>query len=164
MRIKYFVLLAIITFLPAVSAAQENEFIGYQHKGVVVGAKLPNGVKDLGGGLISDENYGVSRFSKNGKIMLWLEKIILFEKDGVPRWEVRNVLNIGKMKKNQELLFSYSSPCKQNGEENLDLIVLGKLQPKNKTYEVLKTWQVNLETESFEEISSENIVCEVVER
>jgi hypothetical protein len=163
MRFKSFILLAVITFFSAAAVAQEKEFVGYQHRGVVYGAKLPNGARDLGGGLLSDENYGVSRFLKNGKMMLWLEKIIAIESDGVPRWEVKDVISIGKLKKNREILFSYTSPCTENGAENLDLIVLAKSDRKRKTYKVLEAWRANLDDEVFEKISTENIVCEIVE-
>jgi hypothetical protein len=164
MKLKSFILLAAITLFSGTAVvAQEKEFVGYQHRGVVYGARLPNGAKDLGGGLLSDENYGVSRFSKNGRMMLWLEKIISIEKDGVPRWEVKDVIALGKPKKSREILFSYTSPCTENGAENLDLIVLAKSDRKKKTYKVLEAWRANLDNEVFEKISTENIVCEIAE-
>jgi hypothetical protein len=67
--VALFLLLSIFTF------AQKTNYIGYQHKGVIYGETLPNGVRDLGGGLLSDESYGVSRFTKGKKFMLWLEKV-----------------------------------------------------------------------------------------
>jgi hypothetical protein len=67
---------------------------------VIYGATLPNGAKDLGGGLLSDENYGVSRFSKDGKFMLWLEKITARDAKGIPSWRVKDVLIFSKPKTN----------------------------------------------------------------
>ncbi len=136
-----------------------REFIGYRHKGVVRGEKLPNGVKDLGGGLLSDDDYGVTRFVKDRKFMLWFEKIIDRDAQGIPYWEVKDVLTFNTLKKNQEFLFSYSSPCKQNGKENLNLIVMAEIFPARKTYKVLKAWQTNIETERFEEIPIAGISC-----
>jgi hypothetical protein len=145
----------------AIAAASDEarQFVGYRHEGVKRGKRLPNGAKDLGGGLLSNEDYGVTRFKKGKNYMLWLERIVERNEAGVPDWEVRDVLSFGKLKKNQTFLFSYSSPCKQNNEENLDLIVLAEFAPKTKTYKVLKAWQANVEKEEFESVSIEKIVC-----
>ncbi|HLM02599.1 MAG TPA: hypothetical protein VK400_16215, partial [Pyrinomonadaceae bacterium] len=92
MNLKLFFLLAVLilpaTTLSAQQKQRKEEFIGYRHRGVVYGEILPNGARDLGGGLLSDENYGVSRFAKGKKRMLWLEKITSHDKKGVPNWEV----------------------------------------------------------------------------
>ena len=136
------------------------EYIGYRHRGVTRGEKLPNGVKDLGGGLLSDEDYGVTRFVKGKKYMLWLEKIVERNAKGEPSWEVKDVLTFPNLKKNQEFLFSHSSTCKQNGRENLDLVVMAELAPKTKTYKVLKAWRANVKKERFEQTSSKGIVCQ----
>lgn len=148
----------LLLFLLSATTFGQN-YIGYKHKGVVYGETLPNGAKDLGGGLLSDEDYGVSRFSKGKKFMLWLEKISSRDDEGVPDWEVKDVLNFGKLKKNQELLFSFSSPCTQNGEENLEMIVLAETFKKKKSYKILKAWQVNLDEEKFEKLSTKEIRC-----
>jgi hypothetical protein len=154
-------LLLILTFLTLAldAAAQKKEFIGYKHKGVVVGETLPNGVKDLGGGLLSNENYGVSRFAKGKKHYLWLEKITARNAEGVPNWIVKDVLEFDALKKNQEFLFSYSSTCKTGGNESLDTIVLVEHQPKSKKYKILKAWKANIAKERFEKISTKGIEC-----
>jgi hypothetical protein len=159
MKLKF--LLLILAFWVSVLdiSAQNKEFIGYQHKGIVVGETLPNGVKDLGGGLTSDENYGVSRFSKGKKHYLWLEKIMERDGEGVPNWVVKDVLAFDALTKNQEFLFSYSSTCTTGGEENLDTIVLAEHQSKTKKYKVLKAWKVNLAKEKFETLSIKGIQC-----
>ena len=161
MNLKLLFLLAFL-ILPAAVSAQKKEFVGYRHKGVLYGETLSNGARDLGGGLLSDENYGVSRFSKGAKQMLWLEKISSRDKKGVPSWEVLDVLVINKPKKNQEFLYSYSSTCTEYGEENLDLIVLAEFQTAGKTYKVLEAWRADLLKEKFEKISVEGIKCEYV--
>jgi hypothetical protein len=145
----------------SVKAALSDElrFVGYRHKGVARGETLPNGARDLGGGLLSDEDYGVTRFALDGKFMLWLEKIIERDADGVPDWEVLDALVFDKLKKNQKFLFSYSSPCTKNGAENLDLIVMVEENRKRKTYKILRAWLANVETERFEPVSIDPIVC-----
>lgn len=159
MKLKFFLILSFFS-LSFFAHAQKSEYVGYKHKGVIRGETLPNGAKDLGGGLLSDENYGVSRFSKNGKFMLWLEKISSRDAKGVPSWEVKDILSFGDLKKNQEFLFSYSSPCKQSGKSDLDLIVKAEFSPTTQTYDVLKAWRANVKKEKFVKTSTKNIKCE----
>jgi hypothetical protein len=163
MKFKLLFLLALM-ILPATLSAQKKEFVGYRHKGVLYGETLANGARDLGGGLLSGEDYGVSRFSKGKRQMLWLEKITSRDKKGVPSWEVLDVLVISNPKKNQEFLFSYASTCTEDGVEDLDLIVLAELQPARKAYKVLQAWRADLLKEKFEPVSAEAIKCEYVER
>lgn len=136
-----------------------EQLIGYRHKGVARGEKLSNGAKDLGGGMLSNEDYGVSRFSKGNNFMLWLEKIVERDEMGVPDWEVKDVLVFETLRKNQVFLYSYSSPCTINGEDDLDLIVWAEKQPKNRAYKILKAWRASVEIEKFEEIPTNTIVC-----
>jgi hypothetical protein len=159
MKLKLlFLFVLIVAPLTAVSA-QKKDLIGYKHKGVVYGATLPNGAKDLGGGLLSNENYGVTRYSKGKKFMLWLEKITARDAKGFPSWEVKDVLTFDALKKNQEFLLSYSSSCVQNKKESLDLIVMAELLPKTKNYKVLRAWRANIKKEKFDKISTKGIVC-----
>ncbi len=163
MKLKLLFLLSLIA-VPALFGAppQKKELIGYKHKGVKYGETLPNGAKDLGGGLLSNADYGVSRFSRGKKYMLWLEKLTARDSKGVPSWEVRDVLTFDNLKKNQEFLFSYSSGCVQNGKENLDLIVMAEFSPAQKTYKVIRAWRANVKKEKFDKISEKGIVCTYV--
>jgi hypothetical protein len=137
-----------------------ESLIGYRHKGVTRGEKLPNGAQDLGGGLLSDDDYGVSRFLMGGKFMLWFEKIVDRDEAGVPDWEVKDVLVFDKLKKNQVFLYSYSSPCVIGGEEDLDLIVLAETSAKKRRSKVVKAWRANLAAEKFEEVSTDAVTCQ----
>lgn len=158
MKIKLLLFLTLLVFSLNI-AAQKKDFVGFKHKGVVVGETLPNGAKDLGGGLLSDENYGVTRFSKGKKHYLWLEKITGRGADGVPDWIVKDVLEFDALKKNQEFLLSYSSTCTTKGAESLDTIVLAEMQSKTKKYKVLKAWRADVRKERFEKISTKGIAC-----
>lgn len=160
MKLKWLIFL-ILAAAPLSLFAQDNKLIGYKHKGVVYGATLPNGAKDLGGGLLSDENYGVTRFSKGKTFMLWLERITSRDKSGVPNWEVKDVLTFDKLKKNQGFLISYSSGCLHNGKPNLDLIVLAEIVPKSKSYKIVRAWKADTSREKFEKLSTKRIKCTV---
>ena len=156
------ILILLLAVFPAFAITKKSEYIGYKHKGVFYGETLQNGVKDLGGGLTSNENYGVTRFTKGKTFMLWLEKITGRDSRGVPSWEVKDVLSFDNLKKNQSFMFSYSSSCKRFGKENLDMIVMTELLPKTKTYKVEKAWTVNTKKQKFEKISTNGIRCEYV--
>ncbi len=162
MKSKLFVSLLIFSLSTFAAPDKKSEFVGYRHKGVLYGETLPNGARDLGGGLLSNENYGVSRFQKGKKFMLWLEKIADRDKKGVPSWEVRDVLSFDKLKKNQEFQFSYSSNCTQNGKSDLDLIVMTELLPQ-KSYKIIRAWRANFKTAKFQKIKERGIVCKYVE-
>lgn len=157
MKMKTLMLLLLVT-LPIFAAPKRKDLIGYKHKGVTFGETLPNGAKDLGGGLLSNSNYGVSRFSHGKRYMLWLEKIASRDTKGVPTWVVKDVLMFDDLKKNQEFQFSYSSGCTQNGKENLDLIVQTELLP-NKNYRIIRAWRADLKKEKFDKISEKGIIC-----
>lgn len=160
MKIKSILFLLLFAF-PVFAVSQKPNYVGYRHKGVVFGQVLPNGVKDLGGGLLSNQDYGVSRYAKNGNDMLWLEKILDRDQKGVPTWQVKDVLMLDKLRKNQQLLFSYSSTCTENNRENLDLIVLAELGANKKTYKILKAWNASVKNEKFKKVSTNGIKCEV---
>jgi hypothetical protein len=160
MKIKLILFLLLLA-IPVFAVSQKNGYIGYRHKGVVYGATLPNGVKDLGGGLLSNENLGITRYTKSGNDMLWLEKVLSRDNNGVPTWQVKDVLIFDKLRKNQELLFSYSSTCTQNGRENLNLIVLAELAADKNSYKILKAWNASIKSEKFNKISAKGIECKI---
>ena len=160
MKSKALTFLTIVTLAFTV-AAQKKQFIGYKHKGVVYGQSLPNGAKDLGGSLLSNDNYGVTRYQKGRQHYLWLEKITGRDRDGVPMWVVRDVLELGVPEKNEAVLFGLGSTCTRSGKADQDLIVLAELAKNRKSYKVAKAWRANASKEKFEAASVKGIRCEV---
>jgi hypothetical protein len=147
-----------IASLSFAATETDQRFVGYRHEGVVVGS-LPNGAVDLGGGLLSDRDYGVARFALGGKYLLWLEKITRRNARGEPEWRVKDVLTFDALKKSQQFFFSYSFPCRQNKKQDLDMIVLAERSPKTKGFVVRKAWRANVEKEVFENVPVTGIVC-----
>lgn len=158
MKFRFLILFTILVFALQASA-QDDELIGYEHQGVRYGETLPNGFKDMGGGLLSDEDYGITRFKKGKKYYLWFEKISGRDSEGVPSWVVLDVLAFQKLKKKQAFLFSYSSPCTIDGKESLETVVLAEQKRKAKRHKVLKAWRANTDNEKFEMISIAGIEC-----
>lgn len=157
---KKFITIALLFLVFSVAAsAQRSKYVGYKHKGAIMGETLSNGVKSVSGGLTSNEKLGISRYTKGKKYMLWLEEIVGRDANGVPTWIVRNVLTFDNLKKNQEFHFSYNSLCTLNKKDNTDLIVKTEFQPKTKTYKVLEAWKANTKTLKFEEIDTKKVQC-----
>lgn len=152
--IAVFILLFSVVVFP-----QKSKYIGYKHKGATLGETLSNGVKSISGGLTSNNKFGVSRYTKGGKYMLWLEEVVSRDRNGIPTWIVRNVLTFDNLKKNQEFHFSYDSPCTLNGKDNTDLIVKTEFAPQKKTYKVLEAWKANTKTLKFDKIDTQDVRC-----
>lgn len=161
MRFTVLIILTLLV-LPIFANPQKMRYIGFKHRGALYDEVLSNGAKSVGGGLLTDDKFGVSRYTKDRKTMLWLEKITERDEFGVPNWEVKDVLMFDKLKKNQKLLFSYASTCKQNGKTNLDLVVKTTHLPHAKTQKVEDAWRANTKKGKFEKVSLKGIKCEVV--
>lgn len=129
---------------------------------------LPNGVKDLGGGIIMDGNkissYGIGRFSKGTTQMLWLELATGEDANGVTGWEVKDVLVFPELTRSQELFFAAGNDaCTINGKNDGKLVVFADFSPLKKKYTVRKAWRANLESEKFRPIPIKGIRCEYYE-
>lgn len=136
-----------------------SQYVGFRHKGVYYGERLRNGAKYLGGGLVSNDSYGVTRYTKNSNYMLWLEKILYHDSEGTPVWEVKDVLTFSKRPPNHEFLFSHSSPCRIDGHPDLDLVVMVRSEPRRRSFTPVRAWKVDENRERFQQISIEPIAC-----
>ena len=136
-----------------------SQYIGYRHKGALYGEQLPNGVRYWGGGLLSDENYGVTRFTKGRTYMLWLERIIYRDNEGTPHWQVEDVLVFERLLPNQEFLYSYNSPCTIGGRADPDLIVMAERGNRKNRHRVLKAWRADTGRGRFESVSTQSVKC-----
>lgn len=162
MKSKTLLILTVLT-LALAAAAQKPSLVGYRHKGVVYGERLPNGARDLGGSLLEDDEYGVTRYELNGRHYLWLEKIVDRDGEGVPSWIVRDVLALGRLRKNQEILFGLGSICTRNRRADQSLIVLAERSKNRKSYKISNVWRASAEREKFEKASVKGVRCEVAE-
>jgi hypothetical protein len=165
MRFILLSLFVVFVFVAPVAAqkavADKSEYVGYKYRGALPDETLPNGVKSLGGGLITENEptYGIGRKSKDGAQMLWLEIMTERDAEGVPSWEVKDVLAFPTFSKNQELLFSYGSTCQRNGKGDVKMIVLADFSNTAKTYKVRRAWLANTKTEKFNEIPVKGVQC-----
>ncbi|CAN5633612.1 hypothetical protein BH24ACI2_BH24ACI2_04830 [soil metagenome] len=159
-------ILFLLSVVPIFVFAQKSEYIGYRYKPVLMDELLPNGIKDLGGGIIIENNkitsYAIGRFSKGKTQMLWLELATGENETGVTGWEVKDVLIFPNFTKNQELLFT-AETCTINGKRDEKLVVFADFLQTKKKYIVRKAWRTNLKTEKFETVSIKGVRCEYYE-
>lgn len=171
MKFRFVVLsifLLIPAFVPAQFTAQQltqptvdgASYIGYKYVGVRYNKKLPNGVRDLGGSLLENEEFGVSRMKKGSTEMLWLARITGRNSRGVPNWEVQDVLTLPVLQKNEQILQGFQSSCTIEDEESLDLIVLARFVAAEKIFKVEKAWRADTLTGKFQEVVSETVSCD----
>lgn len=177
MRFLLLILLAFIAFNAPASAQQravtakqtadgKSQYVGYKYKGVNPDTVLPNGVKHLGGGLISDFNvepvYGISNVTRGRTQMLWLEISTGSDAGGITGWQVKDVLTLPAMSKNQS--FHYPTDpavsCQRNKQEAGNLIVFGEILSKQGRFNVRRAWLANTKNEKFEEVPAKGIQCE----
>lgn len=162
MKFRLLVLVAFFT-IPTSLFAQKNTYVGYKYTGVNYDQKLPNGVRDLGGNLLDDDNYGVSLMKKGKTEMLWLARITGRNTKGIPKWKVKAVLVLPALKKNQEILRGFTYPCTVDQKEDLNLIVLAEYSPEDKTYEAIKAWRADTKANKFETVPAEDVACQPVD-
>lgn len=112
----------------AVGQAKKSPYIGYEYKGVVPSATLPNGVKHFGGGLIgkidADPVHGISQVEKGRTKMLWLEVSTGQDAGGVSGWRVKDVLVFPALTRSDYIFFAGDPAilCRQRGTEIVNLV------------------------------------------
>ncbi len=138
-------------------AADMSKYIGLRH-----GPSLPAGLKNIGGALVSEVNdskeYAISKVHKGRIKMLWFDRLTHHDDRGVAYWELKDVLVLPPIPRNQIVVYR---GC------------LLEYQPDNEiaavvTYEagvqyftrVHKAWRANRSTEKFEVIPMKGIKCE----
>ncbi len=150
--------------LPAAVFCQASEYVGYRYKSVIPETVLPNGVKNLGGGLVGDfyakPVWGVAEVSKGKVRMLWLEKATAEDERGVTEWEISDVLSFPNIPTDQELLIA-SGPgeCKENGKTTNDLVVHVQFLKKQRAYKTLKAWRADVKAGRFVALDAKNVKC-----
>lgn len=148
---------------------ERSKYIGYKYKGVLPGTTVANGVKHLGGGLISDAFmepvYGISELEKGRTRMLWLEISTGSNKKGITGWEVKDVLVFPNWNKSQHLFYSLdpSILCRRNNKDVENLVAIGQILPKRGIFKAQRAWIANIKSERFEPASITGLQCDYSE-
>jgi hypothetical protein len=153
----------------AVGQAKKSPYIGYEYKGVVPSATLPNGVKHFGGGLIgkidADPVHGISQVEKGRTKMLWLEVSTGQDAGGVSGWRVKDVLVFPALTRSDYIFFAGDPAilCRQRGTEIVNLVGVGRIARRDAIFRPSKLWVANLGTDKFEPMSLAGVKCEYSE-
>lgn len=153
----------------SVGQAKKSPYIGYEYKGVVPSATLPNGVKHFGGGLIgkidADPVHGISQVEKGRTKMLWLEVSTGQDAGGVSGWRVKDVLVFPALTRSDYIFFAGDPAilCRQRGTEIVNLVGVGRIARREAIFRPSRLWVANLRTEKFEPMSLAGVKCEYSE-
>lgn len=141
------------------AANDKSPYLGLRY----AGNKLPRGHKWIGGALITDpysaeKQYGVTEVSKGRVKMMWLDRLTHHDAAGNAHWEIRDVLFLPTMRRNQ-LLFYVN--CSLANKSDSELIVIADAVVSGGYYgRVQHAWRANRRTEKFEQLPVAGIRCE----
>ena len=156
---------AIVSFVVLSWAAAPAQFVGHEYKGVVPDTVMPNGVKHLGGALISDINkdpvYGISQVSKGRTRMLWLEVSTGQNEKGVTGWRVLDVLSFPAFPATQHLLIAFDPAieCLRGGKPVDGLVASGTIIRRKGVYNPQRAWIADIEKKKFTPASIRGLRC-----
>lgn len=142
-----------------------GSYIGFEYKGASPNTILRNGVKHLGGSLVSDHRidpvYAVSQVSKGSTSMLWLEVSTGQNEKGATGWRVLDVLQYPKPTGRMDLLMPHGPGlrCTRDGENFTNLIAIGALQRPQLTYTLQHAWLADIKKKKFVSVPVRGIKC-----
>lgn len=132
--------------------------------GLRYGPSSPSGVRILRSELVSGANdvneNRISEVEAGGVKMIWLERLVSRDSAGLTSWEVKDVLTVPSLRKNQALVFSY---CSTGGQFDREIIAVADFQPSGRSYtRVSMAWRADRRAEKFKVISTGGVKCEYV--
>ena len=138
------------------SAVERTKYVGLRH-----GASLPKGLKDVGGGLVSRLNdakeYKISEVRRDRVRMLWFEYLTHRDQASAPYWEVKDVLILPRIRRNQVLVYTL---CFSGQKPDSEIVAIADYQRYAEFFtRVRRAWRANRSVERFEEISPRRIKC-----
>jgi len=157
--------LAIIFLVMLSAAAASAQYVGYEYKGVTPETVLPNGVKHLGGGLISDidadPTYGISQVSKGKTEMLWLEVSTGQNETGIIGWRVLDVVSFPALMRTQHIHMHHDPAieCSRGGKIVDDLVAVGTINRSRGTYTPQRAWIADITKKKFVPTATAGLRC-----
>jgi len=163
------VLIFVLFFFPSLQRQQspvgtiatkdKSPYIGLRY----AGNKLPRGHKWIGGALLTDpysdkKQYGVTEVSKGRVKMMWFDSLTHHDAAGNAHWEIKDVLFLPSMRKNQLLFYV---DCLRFDKPDPELIVIADdVIRKGYFTQIRHAWRASRKSEQFEQISVTGIRCE----
>ena len=137
----------------------KSRYLGLRY----AGNNLPRGHKWIGGALITnpysnEKQYGVTEVAKGRVRMMWLDRLTHHDAGGNAHWEIKDVLFLPPIRKNQLLMYL---DCFLANKPDPELIVITDAVVRGGYYgRVRHAWRANRKTEKFEQIPVTGIKCE----
>ena len=106
--------------------------------------------------------WGVDRVTDNHYNMLWLNKVVSYDANGIPKNEVSDVIVLPLEEEKRVVAVS---TCFLSGVIDPEIVVLAKWDDDVSTTRfllnknILLAWRANQTTGKFEELSKQNIEC-----
>lgn len=144
-------------------------YIGYEYKGYTPDTVMPNGVKHLGGALISDINkdpvYGIAQVSKGRTQMLWLEVSTGQNETGVTGWRVLDVISFPKLSGSQHAMLPLDPAveCTRNGKTVPYLVAIGRIDTRRAVFTAQRAWIADIDKKRFTPASTRGLRCNYYE-
>lgn len=154
----------IILVLMSTTAASA-QYVGYEYKGVTPETVLPNGVKHLGGALISDvdadPSYGISQVSKGAKEMLWLEVSTRQDETGILDWRVLDVISFPALTRSQHIHmhFDPAVECRRGGKSVEGLVAIGTIDRRRGSFTPQRAWIADIAKKKFVPSATAGLRC-----
>ena len=165
MRKALAVIFVSITFSVFAYGQTAASYIGYEYKGVTPDTVMPNGLKHLGGGLISDPYvdpvYGVTQVSQGNSWMLWLQVSVGQNALGVTSWRVLDVLSFPKPRGSEYIMLAPdpSIECTRSGKAVSRLSAVGRINRRSGTFTPQRAWTADLAKKKFTPASIRGLRC-----
>ena len=108
-------------------------------------------------GLNESKEYALSEVQKGRERMLWFEYLTHRDQGNAPYWEVKDVLVLPGIRRNQVLVFSL---CFSGQKPDSEIVAIADYQPEAEFFtRVRRAWRANRSVERFEEISPRGVKC-----
>jgi hypothetical protein len=141
------------------STSTNATYIGLRH-----GPKLPPGLKEEGGGLISDPykdktQFGIAHVTRGKQNFLWFELGTHHNAAGQAFWEVLDVVTLPPLRRNHIVMYTL---CLLNDKPDPEIAaVIEPIKPGSYDTRTLRAWRANRQTRKFEEITVKGVKCEM---
>jgi hypothetical protein len=125
---------------------------------------MPRGLKQEGGGLISDPyrdktQFGIAHVTRGKQNFLWFELGTHHNAAGQAFWEVLDVVTLPVLKRNHMVMYTL---CLLNDKPDSEIAaIIEPVKPGSYETRTLRAWRANRQTRKFEEIAVKGVKCEM---
>jgi hypothetical protein len=162
------ILLVTVTTLLSINSVANSQtkptstnatYIGLRH-----GPELPRGLKQEGGGLISDPykdktQFGIAHVIRAKQNFLWFELGTHHNAAGQAFWEVLDVVTLPALRRGQMVMYTL---CLLNEKPDPEIAaIIEPVKPGSYDTRTLRAWRANRQTRKFEEITVKGVKCEI---